>query len=1183
MATPNYFTCTLGQAAHLELTNPEFRNISGLIDSRLEQTPDLPAVGFASSPSNTPGSQSWVPQVSTFLDLANTSTALAVQLRDTFKDIRKSQTVALLCPSTSIFLFTWLALMRLGHPVLLIAPQCQPAAIAHLCQTCDIIALIYEDQYEELAKRSGEVAAEKGQTLQPLLLPFYDGASIQAIGEKAGQLQFPDPEPTDVAYLHHTSGTSSGLPKPIPQTHRAGAGVLPSFPDGHRAATFTTTPLYHGGIADAFRAWTSGAMIWLFPGKGIPITASNIVRCLDIAAEQAQAGKAPPVKYFSSVPYVLQSMEADERGLQYLQSMDIVGVGGAALPAEVGDRLIKSGVNLISRFGSAECGFLMSSHRDYAKDKEWQYLRSDVGSKLLQFEKQDTGLVELVIRDGWPHMAKRNRDDGSFATADLFAPHSSIANAWRYHSRADSQLTLITGKKFDPASLENAIATTDLLEDVLIFGNGQPYPGALLFRSDKASQLSDVDLISQLWPTIEKLNRDTQDHARIMKKMLIAMTKLDTPLEKSSKGTIIRGAAEKRFADDIEQAYSSTVDKTLSDVPDDEIVTMVTSQIQSITNKPAPPAPDADLYAYGVDSVAGMQIRNSIRQLIPNLKKALPLNIVEDCGTVERLADWILKTRHGETIADTDAEERQLMLDLVEKYGRILKASAKTNGQPHAIGLEHQTPDDDAPQKDVVVLTGVTGALGAHILDLYSRSDTTKRIYCLVRGASDHACKERVSKALAARNLGALSDKVVILGAQLGEEKLGLGDNDYSRLAHEATIILHVAWAVNFRMRLRAFERDHVGGLTNLLGLTLSSRRARAPRFGFCSSVASALSYTPTPIPEAILASPASASPLGYSRSKWVGEQLCSLAAGLSAGISDDSTIRVFRVGQLGGDDRRGVWNVTEAWPLMLAVGIKELGAMPDLRTEKLDWLPVDIAARALVEGMMREEGSGSMGALDGGETASTRMMMKREGRDDGAREQGSGQATRCCSVAHVVHDGANPSWGQMLVWLQKERQRRGQKGFEVVDPGSWVEMLEGASGEGTARQGGGGDYGQDASRSGEGEGEGEGDGIHRTHPAFKLLELWKSAYGTETRVDTGRGKHAAAVAAPVATREDDEQEYEEKRKREDGGGQSASEGREGPLFEMGKTKAAIPTLRHLRPVDEAYVVRIWTWIDENM
>jgi non-ribosomal peptide synthetase component F len=53
----------------------------------------------------------------------------------------------------------------------------------------------------------------------------------------------------NVAYIHHTSGTSSGLPKPIPQTHHAAVSVLPCL-DDHDFATFTAAPLYPGGISD---------------------------------------------------------------------------------------------------------------------------------------------------------------------------------------------------------------------------------------------------------------------------------------------------------------------------------------------------------------------------------------------------------------------------------------------------------------------------------------------------------------------------------------------------------------------------------------------------------------------------------------------------------------------------------------------------------------------------------------------------------------------------------------------------------------------------------------------------------------------------------------------------------------------------------------------------------------------
>lgn len=440
----------------------------------------------------------------------------------------------------------------------------------------------------------------------------------------------------DIAYWHHTSGTSSGLPKPIAQTHRGAVGVLPRL-DGRDAATFTTTPLYHGGIADCFRAWTSDATIWLFPGDA-PITVENIYTSLKCADEHHTTGISPPVRYFSSVPYVLQMIAAEAGGTDALRAFNIVGVGGAALPSNIGDELVQKGVNLVSRFGSAECGFLLSSYRDYEKDKDWQYLRSH-GMSLLKFEPRDGGLAELVVKADWPHMAKRNRDDGSYATADLFEPHPSIPDAWRYHSRADSQLTLITGKKFDPAPLEAAIETSPFLHDVLLFGSGRPYPGALLFRSSEASNLSDEELLEMVWRDVERLNAEGQGHTKISRSMLTVMPKDRAGLERSSKGTVMRRPAEERFASIIEKAYlgidsSENGENGNADVPDEKLPGTIFDIIKSVLGSNESIPEDADLFACGVDSVACVQIRARLQRLFPSSTAALPLNVVYDCGSI---------------------------------------------------------------------------------------------------------------------------------------------------------------------------------------------------------------------------------------------------------------------------------------------------------------------------------------------------------------------------------------------------------------------------------------------------------------------------------------------------------------------------------------------------------------------
>ncbi|KAL8728930.1 MAG: hypothetical protein Q9181_005172, partial [Wetmoreana brouardii] len=705
MADLNCFTCTLGQALRVDEKNTHpYKTINDFLDHQAFNEPYRHAVGFP-DPSAQVSNGRW--DYKTYLYSAQN---LGMLLRATFEDVNEQQnsgTVALLCPSSLEFLFTWLGLMRLGYSVLLVAPQCQPPAIAHLCKTCNVKCLIYDDAYSNLAQKASELQNYIFGLLQiPKDFRIHVESQLSQELEISRSHHASNAEYED-AYFFHTSGTSSGLPKPIPQTHHAAIGVLPCLPDGYKGVTFTTTPLYHGGIADCFRTWTSSALIWLFPGKDVPITASNILKCLDCAKRAQISDNSAPVKYFSSVPYVLQMVSSEPEGMKMLQGMDMIGVGGAALPQDVGDELVYKGVNLVSRFGSAECGFLLSSHRNYEEDKEWQYLRSS-GSNLLKFEPQNdgSGLSELVIQPDWPHMAKRNRDDGSFATADLFAPHPTIKDAWKYHSRADSQLTLITGNKFDPAPLEAVIASNGLLRDALIFGNGMQCPGALLFRSESAKEMDKARLLVEIWPVIEKLNKEGQAHTRLSKSMLVVMDPEAPGLEKSSKGTVMRAQAEKRYEKEIREAYGQQdeqvngVQRGANEaVPDHEVPIIVLEIIKEVTGSTDRIPEDADLFSYGVDSVACMAIRAKLQsRILDQEAPTLPLNVVYDCGNIKRLSKYLVDLRKGRVTESED--EIQLMKDLVAQYSKfetqtVSRNTDRDDGEDCTNGLREEATDGE--------------------------------------------------------------------------------------------------------------------------------------------------------------------------------------------------------------------------------------------------------------------------------------------------------------------------------------------------------------------------------------------------------------------------------------------------------------------------------------------------------
>ena len=1004
MAAPNYFVCPLGAAAQVTGSAHRFRSINDLITQQAKLVPDSPAVGVYVSSTDQP----WQCKVHSFRTIEEKTAETAKNLLQHFPDeLVQKQTVGLLCTSSPKFLAAWLALCRLGKSVLLIAPQCHSAAILHLCKACDASLLLHDERYQELAKQAAQLSRDQDDhKVKAALMPSFKTNNISTSIQES-ELEFQDVDPNTIAYYHHTSGTSSGLPKPIPQPHSGAVGVLPRFEDGSKKATFTTTPLYHGGVADLFRAWSSNAMIWLFPEKEVAMTAANITKCLELANEAATNGSAPPVAYFSSVPYVLQMMAADPKALRHLQSMDIVGVGGAALPPEIGNRLAHDNVNLVSRYGSAECGFLMSSHRDYKTDQEWQYLRNSKGGDLLRFEKREDGTAELVVKSGWPHMAKRNHDDGSYATADLFAPHESIPNAWKYHSRADSQLTLITGKKFDPAPLEDSLATSGFLRDVLIFGNDQPYPGALLFRSDRYQKITDANLITAIAPAVEKLNAESQQHARIPKNMLVPMSFEEVSLEKSSKGTILRRKAEEKFAHHIRKAYAhSTLGN--QEIKDEDLSDALLQLVASIIGRNDNLDIDTGLFEFGADSVACIQLRANIINLLPKSKTSIPLTIVEDCGTIRNLASYVLRRRNGEEHAaeSSDAVHKQ-MEGLVKQYGNFPATST-------ADDADCRSRVNDS-KGEVVLITGATGALGAHILSQYlTAKSLPRKVYCLVRGASPTAAAERVHKALESRKLtlAKSKDTVEVLQAKLSDEHLGLSETVYLQLAKEVTKVIHCAWAVNFRLPLQGFVKDHILGLRYLLDFAILAKSS--PKFVFCSSTASSIAHSSCPIPETIIDTPQSAGELGYARSKWVAEQICTAA---NTQTCLRGRIAVLRIGQLSGDTQHGIWNTSEAWPLMLN-SVRVTGSLPDLgRSEVLDWLPVDIAAKCCVE----------VTDIEGNDPSKEKAMK----------------------VYHMLNDRTDTSWQDLQDWLEKiENESHRIRGPNALarEDGSKTEGRYGAS-----------------------------------------------------------------------------------------------------------------------------------------
>ena len=133
---------------------------------------------------------------------------------------------------------------------------------------------------------------------------------------------------------------------------------------------------------------------------------------------------------------------------------------------------------------------------------------------------------------------------------------------------------------------------------------------------------------------------------------------------------------------------------------------------------------------------------------------------------------------------------------------------------------------------------------------------------------------------------------------------------------------------------------------------------------------------------------------------------------------------------------------------------VKVTGSLPDLAGEVLDWLPVDVAAAAIVQ----------ICSIDLTKFADTESKLP-----DGGEE---------IPVYHILNPHHTPSWSDLLHWLRSLHPN-----FTVLSPKAWVEALENLTGE------------------------------EAGHPAKKLLGLWREAYCGDDSEHGERGVGAGSSA----------------------------------------------------------------------
>ncbi|KAJ7885729.1 male sterility protein-domain-containing protein [Mycena olivaceomarginata] len=316
---------------------------------------------------------------------------------------------------------------------------------------------------------------------------------------------------------------------------------------------------------------------------------------------------------------------------------------------------------------------------------------------------------------------------------------------------------------------------------------------------------------------------------------------------------------------------------------------------------------EEDLFAVGVDSMKAMRIRNVCQNELFLAGKTLDQNAVLDYPSKNHILDL---QAGASVVVEVNQHEAQ-MTAVVDNWMAKVGGRQQTTSGP-------KRPEDAR----VIVLTGATGSLGAHILYQLVSSSNVRKVICLSRAKSHEESVQRVAESMKARKLPPPDNKLLSYAANVNAPLLGLTETEYNLIRDEN------AWPVNFMLSLDSYD-EHVGGAVNLINLCLASPHAEPAAFFFSSSISARNGAPDLSCNEDFPPSTSTAAATGYGRSKWVVEKICERAA-----ENWSVPVAVLRIGQIVGDSLTGNMERDRGAPIPLHPS----------------WLPVDYAGQAIAE-----------------------------------------------------------------------------------------------------------------------------------------------------------------------------------------------------------------------------------------
>ncbi|KAL4002395.1 thioester reductase domain protein [Acanthocheilonema viteae] len=262
----------------------------------------------------------------------------------------------------------------------------------------------------------------------------------------------------------------------------------------------------------------------------------------------------------------------------------------------------------------------------------------------------------------------------------------------------------------------------------------------------------------------------------------------------------------------------------------------------------------------------------------------------------------------------------------------------------HLRAFWRSTDLDYSFSRDMVLLTGVTGFIGSHIL-VKLLLTTEMRVICLIRESAGVTTNSRLIDSIEKTGMmtNTLSDliktRVKIISGDVALLRLGLSEEEYLFLTYEVDMVIHAAAYVNLIFPYQALHGINVLGTRNILDFCHQNKVKPLYYLSTDAVIPSNLKDVDEDTENEDVQGKLTN---GYAQTKWVAEKLV-----LNSQIRGFPTV-IFRLGNQAASMSTGVWNKQDFIYLLIFCSIQSKMA-PDL-----DWVveftPVDFTASFITQ-----------------------------------------------------------------------------------------------------------------------------------------------------------------------------------------------------------------------------------------